>query len=101
MSTKAKHRQSLSTVFQCRAPEAQAVFLAGTFNAWNPKATPMVKDADGNWSAALDLSPGRYEFKFVVDGSWCCEPGRDGPDDGGTECVPNPFGSMNRVIDIA
>ncbi len=100
MTTKAKLRNPKATVFQCRAPNAQAVFLAGTFNGWNPNATPMVKDAKGNWSAALNLPVGRYEFKFVVDGAWCCDPGSDTPEQGGGKCIANPFGSMNRVIEV-
>lgn len=47
----------------------------------------------------MNLSPGRHEFKFVVDGEWCCEPGCNGRDQG-PKCVPNPFGTMNRVIEV-
>ncbi|MBI2827199.1 MAG: glycoside hydrolase family 13 [Planctomycetia bacterium] len=89
-----------ATVFQCHAPAAHAVFLAGTFNEWSAGATPMAKDAEGDWSVALDLKPGRYEFKFVVDGAWCCEPGCQRWD-ACTLCVPNPFGTMNLVIEVA
>ena len=80
----------------CRAPTAQSVFVAGTFNDWRPEATPMIRGADGEWTAALHISPGRYEFKFVVDGQWC-------RDDANLECecVPNPLGTMNRVLDVA
>ena len=89
-----------ATRFACLAPAARAVFLAGTFNGWGPKATPMIKDAEGNWDIAVPLSPGRYEFKFVVDGAWCCEPGCDGPYLGCPKCVANSFGTMNRVIEV-
>jgi 1,4-alpha-glucan branching enzyme len=27
--------------FRCDAPDAAQVFLAGTFNGWNPSVTPM------------------------------------------------------------
>ena len=61
----------------------------------------MTKDAEGNWSVAVDLKPGRYEFKYVVDGVWwCCEPGSDEPQPGQAGCVPNSFGTMNRVIEV-
>lgn len=95
-----KSKGTKATVFQCRAPEAQVVFLAGTFNQWNPDATPMAKDPEGDWSAAVDLKPGRYKFKFVVDGAWCCAPGDDTPQHDCTNCVPNPFGTMNHVIEV-
>lgn len=99
----AKHKQAPSrrTVFSCRALSAQAIFLAGTFNGWAADATPMVKDADGNWSVTLDLPPGRFEYKFIADGVWCCEPGCDDRAFQGADCVPNDCGTRNRVIEVA
>lgn len=100
MSKAHKQQTSRATRFTCPAPSAQAVFLAGSFNGWDPAATPLAKDAEGNWGVTVDLPPGRYEFKFVVDGEWCCEPGCDEPNHGCPNCVPNPFGTMNRVIEV-
>lgn len=88
--------KSSKVEFGCQAAEAAEVFLAGTFNGWNPSVTPMQRHADGSWHAALALPPGYYEFKFVVDGDWCCEPGSGDPPD----CVPNQFGTMNRVAHV-
>ncbi len=90
-----------SIEFNYHAPEAQGVLLAGTFNEWDGDSTPLKKGADGNWDATLELPPGRHEFKFVVDGQWCCEPGCDGTNRDCPKCVSNPFGSMNRFIDVA
>ena len=89
-----------TTPFSCSAPEAGAVSLAGTFNDWDPTATPLTRRADGTWATTLDLSPGRYEYKFVVDGRWCCDPGCEEPREGCPKCVPNPFGTMNRVVEV-
>lgn len=100
MSKKHRQNRSRATRFTCHAPPAQAVFLAGIFNDWDPAATPMIKDAEGNWDVALALPPGRYEFKFVIDGQWCCEPGCDGANRECPKCVPNALGSMNRVVDV-
>ena len=93
-----KHARSTRLV--CHAPEAKAVFLAGMFNGWKPDATPMVKGSEGEWSVNMKLPPGRHEFKFVVDGQWCCEPGCEGPHHGCPKCVPNSCGTMNRVIEV-
>ena len=98
MKTKREHARS--TRFSCHAPEARAVFLAGTFNGWKPDDTPLIKNGQGDWSVTLELPPGRHEFKFVVDGAWCCEPGQEERKEGGTDRVPNPFGTMNRVIEV-
>jgi 1,4-alpha-glucan branching enzyme len=95
-----KHEPSRSVTFSCFAPTAGAVFLAGTFNGWNPEATPLVKDAEGRWDVTLDLIPGHYEFKFVVDGAWCCEPGLPEPCPGCPSCVPNRFGTMNCKLEV-
>jgi hypothetical protein len=102
---------SATTTFVCRAVEANDVFLAGTFNNWNPVANPMQRTQKEGWQIDLQLAPGRYEYKFVVDGKWCCEPGRDDiagcpkcvRNDRGIQCatcVPNAFGTMNRVIEV-
>lgn len=86
------------TLIQCRAPMAKQVFVAGTFNNWDPRATPMEKSRDGTWRAHLDLPPGRYEYKFLADDCWCCELDQD--ETTMPDCVPNEFGTMNRVIEI-
>ncbi len=92
-------KTSNKTAFVCHAQAAQSVFLAGSFNGWDPQSTPMEPQGVDTWLAELELPPGQYEYKFVVDGAWCCEPGREDhspcPD-----CVANPFGTMNRLIDI-
>jgi len=88
------------TLFSCVAPTAERVFLAGTFNAWDPAAMPMLRDPSGSWTLSLDLPPGAYEYKFVVDGQWCCEPGCDGEYHGCPKCVANPLGTMNRTITV-
>jgi len=101
-ATKHGHEQSESVVhFFCYAPDAQSVFVAGTFNDWQPDATPMVRDDEGEWETSLPLSPGRYEYKFVVDDRWCCELGCEHEHRGCPKCVPNEFGTMNRVLEVA
>ncbi|MDP1662776.1 MAG: glycogen-binding domain-containing protein [Phycisphaerales bacterium] len=102
MSTQSKNhapasnqpRNSVSTT----APDAKAVFVAGTFNDWNPQSHPLTRTRDGRWALTLDVPPGRYEYKFIIDGQWCCEPGSDKPFDGCPECVANEMGTMNRVL---
>ena len=88
------------TVIACHSDTANAVFLAGTFNDWSPTATPMKTDDAGHWVETLPLAPGRYEYKFVVDGEWCCEPGCTSKRVQCPHCVTNQFGTMNRVLDV-
>jgi 1,4-alpha-glucan branching enzyme len=96
---KAATKKSNKTVIDCAAPAASAVYLAGSFNDWDMQTCAMERQDDGVWRVELELPPGRYEYKFVVDGIWCCDPGsEDSPDREG--CVPNVYGSMNRVLDV-
>lgn len=88
--------------FRCRAPNARAVSLVGPFNHWDPTATPMCHDESGEWMVELNLPPGLYHFKYVVDGHRCCYPERwqenGGEDDGEClGCVPNHDGTWDRV----
>ena len=73
-----------AVVFSLRPPQpAKSVTLAGTFNAWNPTATPMGDaDGDGVWQATVTLTAGRHLYKFIVDGKWQADPanGRTEPD---------------------
>lgn len=74
-------------------PGATRVCAAGSFNEWNPSATPLVSLGDGDWGKELVLPPGRYEYRFVVDGQWIDDPAAK-------QTVPNPFGGVNAVFDI-
>ena len=76
--------------FEFMAPDAKKVCLAGDFNDWDTTASPMKKDKKGMWKATVSLKPGRYEYRFLVDGNWENDPCCAG-------CVPNEFGSQNCV----
>lgn len=72
-------------------PEAREVHLAGSFNDWDRRATPLQRDALGDWSVELELPPGEYRYRFVVDGEW-----RDDP---AAPCTAqNPFGGYDAVL---
>lgn len=98
MGNRDRHCKPGGLTVSTHAPKAKHVFIAGTFNTWNPKSHPLKRTGDGHWVLTLDLPPGRYEYKFVVDGEWCCEVGCDKVYDGCPGCVPNQFGTMNRVL---
>jgi 1,4-alpha-glucan branching enzyme len=89
------------TEFVVYDPEAKTVSVAGTFNDWRVDANPLTRDAEGTWRLSLNLPPGRYEYKFIVDGKWCCEPGSDPAYDGRGGCACNDYGTMNRVLEVA
>jgi 1,4-alpha-glucan branching enzyme len=72
-------------------PNAKHVAVSGDFNGWSADATPMRRQGAGRWETTLALEPGRYEYKFLVDGDWI-------PDPLARENVPNQHGSLNSVV---
>lgn len=69
-------------------PEAQQVYLTGSFNQWQPDEIPMQKN-DSLWEKTIYLSPGNYEYKFIADGQWMPDP--DNPRTHGTGAYVNSF----------
>jgi len=64
-------------LFQCYAPKARAVYLAGDFNGWaqndggritNAAFVMSGPDANGVWRKTVKLDPGVYHFKFNLNG---------------------------------
>lgn len=55
-------------VFRLRAPGAERVYLVGDFNGWNPTIDRMV-EAEKGFEIRLFLLPGRYRYRFIVDGT--------------------------------
>jgi len=79
-------------IFIMEAPEANKVVVTGTFLNWNPQGIEMEK-RDGSWFARIELKPGEYEYKFIVDGTWVEDP--DNP-----RKVPDGFGGFNSVFEL-
>ncbi len=94
-STSAKKTKKTvpSTEFALQVPEAGEVFLVGDFNDWNADGYKMRKFKDGTCKKKVKLKPGRYEYRFIVDGDWWTDPQND-------QRCSNPFGQENSVITI-
>lgn len=82
-----------TVVFELLAPTAAQVFLTGDFNLWSETDMPMRRDRSGIWRASLNLRPGRYEYKFIVDGQWWTDPANN-------STSSNTLGSLNSVREI-
>ena len=84
-----------SVTFTVRADAGKSVYLAGSFNQWNPAGKKMLdKKNEGVYTATVKLAPGRYEYKFVIDGVWCADPEN-------LDFVQNDHGTLNSVIAVA
>ena len=72
---------------------ASQVFLAGSFNDWDPAGLRLEESEDTGWTIQIPLPPGGHEYLFVVDGRWITDPNNP-------VTTPNPFGGHNSVIHI-
>ncbi len=66
-----------SVLFQCYAPEAHVIYLAGDFIGWasnvdgriaNPAFAMSGPDTNGVWRKTVKLDSGVYHFKFNLNG---------------------------------
>jgi hypothetical protein len=81
--------------FALSAPRASRVMLVGSFNEWNPAATPLARDpSTGMWTVSLRLPPGRHVYAFVVDGDVTADPGAP-------RAADDDFGSTNSVVFVS
>ena len=81
-------------VFTYHGEPGRQVFVAGTFNDWNPEARPLVdKEGTGEYMARLILKEGTYQYKLVVDGQWILDPLNP-------QEAPNYFGGRNSVLTV-
>jgi 1,4-alpha-glucan branching enzyme len=65
----------------------------GDFNKWNPKVHPMKNDGNGFWTKSVIIPPGKYEYKFLIDGDWKEDPGNE-------QTCPNCFGTLNSILSV-
>jgi 1,4-alpha-glucan branching enzyme len=77
-------------IFKFQAGWTRQVFLSGDFNNWDEKSHPMKRMGD-IWQLELQLPPGEYRFKYLVDGFWH-------NDREAHKYVPNVWGSDDSVV---
>ena len=83
-----------SVAFTVHADKGKDVYLAGEFNDWDPTAKKMAyKARSGVYAATIKLAPGTYQYKFVIDGTWCADPEN-------ADSVANDQGTFNSVITV-
>lgn len=80
--------------FYCHADAESAIYVAGSFNDWDPRFTPMkYNDEIKSFSCEVKLAPGTYEYKFVINGSWVLDADND-------NVSANDFGTLNSVFEV-
>ena len=81
--------------FVCNAPNAKKAAVAGSFNNWSASKHAMEKrKTDGCFACSISLKPGRYEYKFVLNGGdWITDPKAK-------EQCPDGKGGVNCVLHV-
>jgi 1,4-alpha-glucan branching enzyme len=74
--------------------DASEVAATGDFTGWSKEGMRLRRRPDGAWAVTLQLSPGEYEYRLIVDGRWQNNPGAE-------RHAANPFGSQNDVLVVA
>lgn len=89
----ARAREDGNTVFKLKGfQDAKEVILTGSFNRWDEQLFKMHK-TDGGWVIALQIKPGEYEYKFIVDGQWIEDPNNPSK-------RKNEYDGYNSVINV-
>lgn len=70
--------------------DANIVALAGSFNNWNQSNTLFARQGN-EWVCRIKLEPGKYFYKFIVDGDWMADPDNPVTEDDGN-------GNINSVL---
>ena len=70
MSVAAKKHSGLKRKFTVQAAPGSEVYLAGCFTGWREREIPLKDDGNGNFEAEVELEPGVYQYKFIVNGNW-------------------------------
>jgi len=86
-------KQGVLFIMPAERPD-QKVYLAGCFNAWSATADRMKYNHRFNvYEICMELTPDRYEYRFVVDGRWIT-------DMNNPHSEPNEFGELNSLIEV-
>lgn len=80
--------------FIYKTKNAREVYLVGDFNNWQISSESLLwRKGEDVWQKRIFLGPGRYRYKFVIDGQWVTDPFND-------HLEPNPYGGVDSVIEI-
>ena len=80
--------------FVFKSKDAREVYLVGDFNQWGVSQSSLLwQKEEGVWQKRVYLGPGKYRYKFVVDGQWVTDPENE-------QVESNPYGGMDSVFDI-
>lgn len=72
--------------------DASVVAVAGSFNNWNQSLVLFGREGD-EWVCRINLDPGVYTYKLIVDGNWLLDPANPAT-------VEDEAGNVNNLLDV-
>lgn len=79
---------SQEVTFQYYDTTSERVRLAGSMTSWGTDAIELTKGADSIWSVTTALTPGVYEYKFILgDATWITDPKNETKINGNSKVV--------------
>lgn len=83
-----------NTTFRLKGyADASIVALAGSFNDWNQSQYIFGREGS-DWVCRIDLKPGKYSYKLIVDGDWMLDPSNPNTEE-------DDVGNKNSIITLA
>lgn len=80
--------------FTLKSDDARHVYVVGDFNSWTlDENSRLERGKSLDWQKNITLKPGKYRYKFVVDGRWIHDP--DNP-----EREDNIFGNFDSILTL-
>jgi hypothetical protein len=88
-------KRSSTTVTFVLPADVGPVSVVGDFNGWDPMSTPLRKRSNGTRSAAVELTPGDHQFRYLAESTGFF----DDPDADRIE--PNGYGDTHSVLSVS
>ncbi len=93
-------KDSFVTFYLRNFLDASRVVLSGSFINWSPTSLPMVK-TDSGWILTIALKPGKYWYKFIIDGNWRTDPDNLQNENDGLGNMNSVMFKSNHVFQLA
>lgn len=89
----AQSHAPVTVTFRYQGEDCQSVHVAGEFNGWSAEKHPL-HYIDGEWRCDLELLPGLYQYKLVLDQQlWILDPEAESAD--------TPHGEANSLCRVS
>ena len=81
-------------IFSLEASSVKEAYVVGDFNDWQLNTKSQLHSSgDGCWEKRIKLAPGKYRYKFIIDGAWMM-------DTNNPKYEINDFGAFDSLIEV-